>query len=407
VRAGTDEVKLDGVGLVVPSPGVPGDLAALVESRNRGIEVASEIDLAYRISASPIIAVTGTNGKTTTTALIGSILEADGRDVQVAGNISADELKLPLITAARRSTERGVIAAEISSFQLEHINTFRPRVGLLLNVHEDHQKRYADSGDYARAKARLFENQTEADFAVLNGDNPPSASLEPHLKARVLKFTLKSDVDEGAFVRGDELIVRLAESETVVCMRSDIRLRGDCNLENVLAAACATVAFGVEPSSVRQAVREFVPVPHRLEPVAVIDGVEYVNNSMCTNVVAAASSVEAISEPQIVIAGGKAEASDFAAFGKALRNRAKHLILIGADADLIERSAREAGMDRITRAQSMQDAVGIARRLAEPGDVVVLTPGCKSFDMFSSFEERGRVFREIVKDYEREGSGRK
>ncbi|MHB9037341.1 MAG: UDP-N-acetylmuramoyl-L-alanine--D-glutamate ligase [Armatimonadota bacterium] len=396
VRVGTDSVDLDGIDMVVPSPGVPKSTPVFAEAEKRGIEVISEIELAYRLSKAPIIAITGTNGKTTTTVLTGQIMIADGRDTYIAGNVVAGDIRLPLVTAAYRASSESVIVAEISTFQLEWITSFKPKVAMLLNVTSDHMDRHASVEEYAGLKARIFKNQSESDFAVINAENPFTASLAPSLKGRVMRFARKSEIEEGGFVRGDDLVVRLVGIETIVCKRSDIPLRGEHNVENVLAASCAALALGVKPESVFKAVREFKPVEHRLEPVAVIDGVEYINNSMCTNVDAAVRSVEAIDEPQIVIAGGKDKGSDYAALGEAFKRKAKHVVLIGADAGLIESAARRAGFDAISRAKSMQEAVDIARSLAKPGDVVVLTPGCASFDMFNSFEHRGLVFKEAV-----------
>jgi len=402
--AGTDAVDLDGVDLVVPSPGVPASLPVFAEAERRGIAVISEIELAYRLSKAPIIAITGTNGKTTTTILTGRIMQADGRDTHIAGNVAAGDIRCPLVMAAHQAREDSVIVAEISTFQLEWIRSFRPKIAMLLNVTSDHMDRHSSVEEYANLKARIFENQTPDDFAVINAENRFTSSLAPKLRGRVLEFARRSEIEEGGFVRGDELIVKLNGAETVVCRRSDILLRGEHNIENVLAASCAAIAFGVNPESIVKAVRGFKPVEHRLEPVAVIDGVEYINNSMCTNVDAAVRSVEAIDEPQIMIAGGKDKGSDYAELGKAIRLKVKHLVLIGADAKLIRDAAEQAGFTAISEAGSMREAVDAAHGLAAPGDVVVLTPACASFDMFKSFEHRGQVFKDAVRELERKGS---
>ena len=219
----------------------------------------------------------------------------------------------------------------------------------------------------------------------------------------MLEFSRRAEVAEGGFVRGDDLIVRLAGTDHTICKRSDIPLRGEHNVENVLAAACAAISLGANPENLLKAIRDFVPVEHRLEPVATIDGVQYVNNSMCTNLDATVRSIEAIAEPQIVIAGGKAKDrnEDYGPVGDALKRKAKHLVLIGADRDIIRRAAERSGFSAISEAESMQEAVEIASSIAEPGDVVVLTPGCASFDMFRSFEHRGQVFKDIVRGMQR------
>lgn len=405
VRADDAPVDLDNTDLLVPSPGVPRSLPVLAEAVRRGIEVISEIELAYRISPCPIIGITGTNGKTTTTILTGQIMAADGRETFIAGNVAAGDIKLPLISAAHRASGLdSVIVAEISTFQLEWIAGFRPKIAALLNVTADHLDRHADVHEYAALKARIFENQGPGDYAIINAENPVTASLAPSLHGRVLKFARLSEVEEGAFVRGNDLVVRIGGRETTVCTREDIPLRGEHNVENVLAASCAAIAFGARPESIVKAVRDFREVEHRLEPVERIDGVLYINNSMCTNVDAAVRSVEAIAEPQIVIAGGKDKGSDYRELGEALARKAKHVILVGADADLIGRAAQDAGFDSLTRAASMQEAVEIARSMARPGDVVVLTPACASFDMFTSFEHRGQVFKDAVKSLKGERS---
>lgn len=396
VRAGENSVDLCGVDLVVPSPGVPAGMPVFADAVERGIEVVSEIELAYRLSKAPIIAITGTNGKTTTTVLIGQMLLSDGRDTFIAGNVVAGDIRMPLILAAHRAGPESVIVAEISTFQLEWISGFRPKVAALLNVTSDHMDRHASVEEYANLKARIFENQAEDDFSIVNADNAFTSSLKPKLGGRALEFSRTREVNEGGFVDGDELVIRIAGERHVICSRDDIPLRGEHNVENVLAAGCAAIALGARPESILRAVRGFKPVEHRLEPVAVIDGVEYINNSMCTNVDAAVRSVEAIDEPQIVIAGGKDKGSDYAALGEAFARKAKHVVLIGADAGLIRDAAKNAGFTALTGAGSMCEAVEIARSLAEPGDVVVLTPGCASFDMFDSFEHRGRVFKEAI-----------
>lgn len=404
-RPGTDNVDLSGTDLIVTSPGVPATMPVFAEAREQGIEVISEIELAYRLAKAPIIAITGTNGKTTTTVLTGRMFQSDGRDTYIAGNVVAGDIRMPLVLAAHKATAESVIVAEISTFQLEWIQSFRPKVAMLLNVTSDHMDRHGSVAEYARLKARVFENQIAEDFAVINAENPFTSSLAPNLAGRVLQFARKTEVDQGGFVRGDDLIVRLGAEEIVICKRSDIPLRGEHNIENVLAAACAAIALGVKPESILKAVREMKPVEHRLESVAVVDGVEYVNNSMCTNVDAVVRSIDAINEPQIVIAGGKAkgEGEDYSPVGEALKRRAKHLVLIGADKALIRAGAEKAGFTAISDASSMRDALEISRGLAEPGDVVVLTPGLASFDMFDNFEHRGRVFKEIVHEMERGG----
>ncbi|MDH7601995.1 MAG: UDP-N-acetylmuramoyl-L-alanine--D-glutamate ligase [Armatimonadota bacterium] len=408
LHLGSDEVDVENIDLLIPSPGVPRTHPSLLKALNAGVEIISEIELAYRIARCPIIAVTGTNGKTTTTVLTGLMLAADGRKTYVAGNVAGARVQsdvgicegpMPLVTAAAKADSDSVIVAEVSTFQLEWIKSFRPTVAALLNISCDHLDRHADLREYAALKARIFENQKPNDCAVVNADNTLTAEISRSLQSRVLLFSRVREVAEGSFLRGDSLVVRLEGREEVICSRAEILIPGAHNLENVLAASCAAVAFGVSPISAARAVRSFRGVEHRLETVAVIDGVRYVNNSMCTNVEAAVRSTEAIEAPQIVIAGGKDKGSDFGPLVEAFKRKAKHVILIGADADVIMNAARRAGFERMSQAPTLEDAVAQARSLAEPGDVVILNPACASFDMFESFEHRGKVFRDIVLSY--------
>lgn len=381
---------------VVTSPGVPESCTGLVESKKASIPVLPEIELAYRISPAPIIAITGTNGKTTTTALIGEMLRADGRHVFVAGNIVAGDIRLPLVKAAAQAEPDDVIVAEISSFQLELISSFQPKIAVWLNVSTDHMDRHPDVDTYAAMKARLIEYQDSDDYAVLNADDPKVMSFAPSAKGKVWQFSLLHDVETGTFLRGSEVWLRTADSERLICDTRTMKLRGQHNIENILAASAAVMAFGAQPESIQSAVNEFGALEHRLEPVAEINGVEFLNNSMCTNVDASVKSLQAIGRPAIVIAGGKDKGSDYTELGKAFVEYARHIVLIGKDAPIIERAARAAGFDRISNAGSMEEAVDQAWQISEPGDTVILSPGCASFDMFNDFEHRGRVFKSAV-----------
>ena len=382
--------------IVVSSPGIPETCPGLVAAQAHGIPILPEIELAYRVSKAPIIAVTGTNGKTTTTALIGEMLKHDGKKVYIAGNIIAGDIRMPLVKAAINASSSDVIVAEISSFQLEWITTFRPKVGALLNVSADHLDRYPDLETYVRMKAKLFEYQEPTDYAVLNVDDARVAKLASDICSRVWKFSRTKEVELGTFARGAEVWARTSEGEYLVCDTSKMKLRGQHNLENVLAAAAAALAYGINRKSIQAAVDEFEALEHRLEPVAEIGGVEFLNNSMCTNVAASVRSLEAIGRPVIVIAGGKDKGSDYGPLGEAFVRYAKHVVLIGKDAPLIEKAARDAGFDQIGRAGSMEEAVEMAWQKAERGDTVVLSPGCASFDMYNDFEHRGQVFKATV-----------
>ncbi len=405
VTTSADNIDLNGVDLLIPSPGVPADIPALNEANRRGIEIISEIELAYRISKAPIVAITGTNGKTTTTVMTERILHNTGRVTFIAGNIAANDIEMPLVRAAHHAADKSVIVAELSSFQLELIRDFRPKVAMLLNVSKDHMDRHGTMERYIAAKARMFENQTIDDFAVVNADNPITAALAPSLKAQVLQFSIKSEVEDGAFLQDDKLVLRFQGNQTTICEASEIPLPGSHNIENTLAAVCAAAVFvDSDFDKVRDAIRAFEPIPHRMAPVATINDVLYINNSMCTNVVAVVRSIEATQRPQIIISGGKlkGKADDFSPIGDAYKRKAKHVILIGADAEALRQAAHNAGFDAITMASSMSDAVRVASRMAEPGDAVVLSPGMASFDMFRDFQHRGREFEQAVRELERE-----
>lgn len=401
-RVGTDEVRLEEFDLVVPSPGVPVTHSALVEAKARGIEVISEIELAYRISQAPIIAITGTNGKTTTTVLTGLITRQHGRDTYIAGNVAGAGLPddgktmIPLVMAAWRASAQSVIVAEISTFQLEWIQQFRPKVAALLNVSSDHMDRHQSVEEYAGLKARIFENQTPDDFAVINADNPFTASLSGKLNAREMLFSRTTQIARGAFVRDGWVVVRLGDVETQFCRVDEIKLPGEHNLENVLAACCMAAAMNVKPESVAEVARTFGGVRHRMEIVKTIGSVTFINNSMCTNVDAAVRSIEAVDAPMVVICGGKDKGSDYAPLAAAIKERAKFAVTMGQDAGLIENALMDSGYNRFQRAHDMEDAVSIAQSYALAGDVVILAPACASFGMFSSFEERGDVFCKVV-----------
>lgn len=386
---------------VVASPGVPSTCPGVVKAEEHGLLIMSEVELAYRICPAPIIAVTGTNGKTTTTALVGDILRAAGKQVVVAGNIIAGDIRLPLSRAAFRATRSDVIVAEISSFQLERVSSFRPKVAALLNISADHLDRHSDMAGYAGTKARIFEFQTPEDCAILNADDPGVMEFGPSIKSRIWQFSRKGEVELGTFVKGTEIWSRTPDGEQFVCDTASMKLRGSHNVENIMAGAAIILAFGADAKFVQSPVDAFEALEHRLEPVTVIGGVEFLNNSMCTNMLAAIRSLEAIGKSAIVIAGGKGKgrnnAEVYLPLAEAFKKHAKHVVIIGDDAPLIDEASRKVGFVKISHAYSMEDAVEIAWQHAKSGDTIVLSPGCASFDMFKNFEHRGQVFKAAVK----------
>ena len=384
---------LDQIELVVVSPGVPTKSIPIRYAERAGAEVIGEVELAFRFLRGRMVAITGTNGKTTTTTLIGEILKDAGFKTQVGGNIGT-----PLISLVENSEEDGWTVVEVSSFQLETISNFHPQAALCLNVTPNHMDRYETLTDYAAAKHRIFRNQAAGDVAVLNADDEIVSSWARGLRAHIAFFSTKRELEEGLFLRGRELVSRTREGERVLMRRDEMQLRGLHNVENVLAALAAGLACGASVESMRETVRNFRPVEHRMERVAEIDGVTFYNDSKATSVDATLKALEALSEDEgkiVLILGGRGKQAPYAPLAPLIRNHARKLILIGEDADTIERElSGEAPMER---ASDMRDAVRRAFQAAEPKDSVLLAPACASFDMFKSFEHRGEVFKQEVK----------
>ena len=384
---------LDQIELVVMSPGVPSKSIPARYAARAGAEVIGEVELAWRFMRGRVVAITGTNGKTTTTTLIGELLRDAGVDAQVGGNIGT-----PLISMVDASRDDGWTVAELSSFQLETIVDFHPAVAIVLNVTPNHMDRYETLTDYAAAKHRIFRNQTAGDVAILNADDEIVSSWAQGLRAHVTFFSARRELDEGLFLRrGRELVSRTREGERVLALRGELRLRGLHNVENVLAALSAGLACGAAPDSMRETLKRFRPVEHRLEHVAEIGGVRFYNDSKATSVDATLKALEAFADDEgkiILILGGRGKQAPYAPLAPLVRSRARKLILIGEDAGTIEKELK--GTAPSERADDMRDAVQRAFEAAEAGDTVLLAPACASFDMFTSFEHRGQVFKEAV-----------
>ena len=385
---GYTEQILAGQDLVVPSPGVPADADILKAARTRKIPIWSEIELADRFLNGRLVGITGSNGKTTTTSLIDHILKNSGFSTLLAGNIGT-----PLIDVVEKTTDQTITVAELSSFQLELIDTFRPNISVFLNLTPDHLDRHGSMEAYAAAKARVFEKQTTSDFAVLNADDPVSTPYAP-TKPRVFWFSRKQRVAQGAFLRGDEILFRHDGEEEVILKQSEIPLPGAHNLENVLAAVAATRLAGAESVAIARAIRTFAGVEHRLEFVAEHNGVRYYNDSKATNVDATLKALDAFPGRILIILGGKDKGSDYAVLQASLREKAILALLIGAAAQKIE--SQITGSVAIERAGTLERAVESASRTAHPGDIVLLAPACASFDQFENYEHRGRVFKQLV-----------
>jgi UDP-N-acetylmuramoylalanine--D-glutamate ligase len=383
--------------LAVLSPGVPLNSPMVMAVQNANIPVLGEIEVAFRLCKAPIVAVTGTKGKSTTTALIGHLLRSCGKSVRVGGNIGN-----PLIDEVLDARPSDWVVAEVSSFQLETIRAFKPRVAVLLNVAPDHLDRYHSMDEYAEAKFRIAANQGFDDIFIGNLDDERIASLdvtknERSIRARQLWFTLGERHENATiYLQGDNLVYApiSGDPRPVTVMRKDeIPLAGKHNVQNVMAALLAAYAVGCETAALREGVMRFTAMPHRLEPVDEIDGVLYVDDSKSTNPGSVVAALHAYDRPIVLIAGGRAKGTDFIEMGVAARMRAKALVVIGEAAETIAATAE--GVQTV-RAGSIVDAVQKARELAARGDVVLLSPGCASFDMFRSAEDRGEQFAAAV-----------
>jgi UDP-N-acetylmuramoylalanine--D-glutamate ligase len=394
---GHDEAILSGQDLLIPSPGVPADAPLLLAARAMQLTIWSEIELAYRFLRGRLIGITGSNGKTTTTSLVEHVLRNAGFPTVLAGNIGT-----PLIACVEAMRDNTVSVAELSSFQLEWIDQFRPDISVFLNLTPDHLDRHHTLQAYAAAKARIFENQNRQDAAVLNADDPATAPHAPS-SPQLFWFSRQRRLEQGAYLSGDQIMFRRNGREETILQRADIPLVGAHNLENVLAAVAATRLAGAEPAAIARGVKSFVGVEHRLEFIAEIDGVRYYNDSKATNVDATLKALDAFSGRILVILGGKDKGSDYTPLQKLLREKGVLALLIGAAAGKIE--AQIGGSVAIDRAETLDRAVEIASHAARPGDVVLLAPACASFDQFQNYEHRGRVFKELVHQLERQSAG--
>jgi len=379
--------------LIIPSPGVPADAPLLKSARAKGITIWSEIELADRFLNGRLIGITGSNGKTTTTSLIEHILRSAGICTILAGNIGT-----PLISRVEETNDASVTVVELSSFQLELIDSFRPNISAFLNLTPDHLDRHHTLDEYGAAKARIFENQTETDSAVLNADDPATTKYAP-AKPQVFWFSRKQRPAQGAFVRENEIVFRRDGKEETLLKLQDIPMAGAHNVENVLAAVAATRLAGADASAIAKGVRSFSGVEHRLEFVAEIGGVRYYNDSKATNVDATLKALDSFPGRILVVLGGKDKGSDYSGLQKSLREKTILALLIGAAAEKIEKQI--AGSVAIERAGTIERAVEIASQAARPGDVVLLAPACASFDQFENYEHRGRVFKDLVHQLER------
>jgi len=368
----------EGVSLLVKNPGIPYSAPPVQKALELGIEVVTEVEVAFHICEAPIIGITGSNGKTTTTTWVGKILEAAGQKPVVAGNIG-----VPLCDAAQTARKENIMVVELSSFQLKGTRSFRPHISCLLNIYETHLDYHRDMDDYIASKARIFANQTSQDIAVLNWDDEICRRLAPEIRAHIVPFSMKEPLDYGVYVRkeeeGEVIVGRVGQGEPVRIVEvSRLGIPGSHNIENALAATAISLAAGADPEAVARMLQDFRGVEHRLEFVAQKEGVAYYNNSKATNPAATLKAIESFGKPIVLIAGGQERFSDLSVLLPYFRDRVKSVDTGNSAADILD------------------EAVRAARDFAEAGDIVLLSPACASWDMFSSYEERGRMFKESV-----------
>ena len=383
--------------LIVMSPGVPLSIPPVVKARELGIPVISEPELAFRYSDVPFVAITGTNGKTTTTTLTAFLLEKEGRKVVAGGNIG-----LPLISQCPQMSANDIVVAEMSSFQLESVDSFCPKVAVVMNLTPDHLDRHKTMEAYAAAKANIFKNQGPEEYLLLNKDDAIVAAMAAGAKSHVYYFSQQEILDEGIWLEDGNLVYRLDKNGApqVLIPAAEIGIVGSHNWQNAMAASLAALLMGQQPEIIAERLRAFKGVSHRMEPVATIDGVLYVNDSKGTNPDSTEKALGSYGErPIVLIAGGRNKGSDMAVLVPLMRAHCRGVVLVGeATGDFIDAFARTGYTDYVC-ADSFEDAVAKAREMAQSGDVVLLSPACASWDMFDNFEQRGDLFKELVKDY--------
>lgn len=383
---------LESYDLAVTSPGIPMQAPILRAVQAAGVPLIGELELGAQVSRAPLYAVTGTNGKTTTTTLIGEIFRNLGKTTYVVGNIG-----YPFTACALRCGEEDVVVAEVSSFQLETITTFHPHIAVMCNITEDHLNRHGTMEEYIRVKERIFENMGQGDYAVLNLDDPIVRGMAERIPCAPAFFSRRQEVETGAYLEGEEVVFSLNGHKKRVLRADEIRIPGEHNLENALAATALTMLAGVPAPVVRHTLKTFPGVEHRIETVRTVEGVTYINDSKGTNVDASIRAVRAMKVPTVLLAGGYDKHTDFLPLAREiLASKIHTVVVLGDTAEQIERALRAVGFESILHAKTFEEAVLLARSCAREGENVLLSPACASFDMFQDYEERGRVFKEIV-----------
>ena len=375
---------------LIISPGVPLDIPILKEARNKGIPVFSEIEVAFWLTDAKVVGITGSNGKTTTTTLVGEILKEEKRESQIGGNIG-----IPFSSLVDKVSREGIMVLELSSFQLERIEEFRPYVSAVLNISADHLDRYPDLKSYIDAKLRIFENQTDMDFAVLNADDKNSMELALYSSSKKIFFSTKKELELGAFVKDGMLLYKMNGKAEKIIDAKDLGIKGPHNLSNAAAACAICAVLEVSPLSMRETLKRFQGVEHRLEEVATLSGVRFVNDSKATNVESVWFALQSVKEPIVLIAGGRDKGGDFTKLGELVKSRVKALILIGEAREKIDHALSDRAPTFHSR--SLEEAVRLGFEKAEAGDTVLLSPACASFDMFKDYQHRGEVFKASVR----------
>jgi UDP-N-acetylmuramoylalanine--D-glutamate ligase len=377
--------------LIIISPGVPTDLRFIQKARETNVPVWSEIELAYILCSCPIVAITGTNGKTTTTTLVGEIIKEYNPNTYVVGNIGT-----PFTNKVDKIKLEDCVVAEISSFQLETIHNFKPKVSAILNITPDHLNRHKTYENYIAAKERIYENQDINDFCVLNEDDDICIKMKEKIKASIMPFSRKKELDKGLFLKDNKIWIKWDNINCGICKVSDLQILGEHNIENVLAAAAISICIGVPIDIIKRVIISFKGVEHRIEYVDTIDEVEYYNDSKATNIDAAIIGIKAMKAPIVLIGGGMDKGADFTEWINMFPGKVKSLILIGETADKIINTAHKTGFSDIKKASSLNEAVILAKNIANHGDCILLSPACASWDMFKSYEERGNIFKQAV-----------
>lgn len=388
----SDEV-IDTLDLVILSPGVPTDLPIVNQMREHGIPIWGEIELAYQLGKGDVLAITGTNGKTTTTALLGEIMTAYNAETYVVGNIGN-----PYTNIALTSTDKSTIVAEMSSFQLETIHTFAPKVSAILNITPDHLNRHHTMENYIDAKKRIAVNQTAEQICVLNYEDKVTKAFGEEVDARVLYFSSKHILEEGIYLENDCIVYKTSEERITLCNVEDLKVLGLHNYENVMVASAMALAYGVPAELVKNVICAFAGVEHRIEFVCEKNGVAYYNDSKGTNPDAAIKGIQAMNRPTVLIGGGYDKDSSYEEWIEAFDGRVKCLVLTGQTKYKIEETAKAYGIENIVLTETFEEAVEVSIRMAEENDAVLLSPACASWGMFKNYEERGDKFKELVKN---------